>query len=47
MHAKIPRPALLDAYNGSHAANERFLQSCITYIQLAGDAFVSNVLKII
>ena len=25
---------------------ERSLQSCITYIQLAGDAFTSNALKI-
>ena len=43
---KIPRPALPDAYDGSCATGERFLQSCITYIQLAGDAFASDALKI-
>ena len=44
--AKIHRPALPDAYDGSRATGERFLQSCITYIQLAGDAFASDALKI-
>ena len=47
MPAKIPCPALPDAYDGSHTAGEHFLQSCITYIQLASDTFVSNALKII
>ncbi|KAG6871047.1 hypothetical protein C0993_003863, partial [Termitomyces sp. T159_Od127] len=45
-HTNIPRPALPDAYDGDRAAGERFLQSCITYIQLSGEAFTSDVLKI-
>ncbi|KAG6880948.1 hypothetical protein C0992_002226, partial [Termitomyces sp. T32_za158] len=46
VHANIPRPALPDAFNGDRALGERFLQSCITYIQLSGEAFPSDTLKI-
>ncbi|KAG5348210.1 hypothetical protein C0989_010816, partial [Termitomyces sp. Mn162] len=45
-HSKLPHPALSDVYNGDHKAGERFLQSCITYIQLSGEAFTSDALKI-
>ncbi|KAG6878240.1 hypothetical protein C0992_008402 [Termitomyces sp. T32_za158] len=45
-HANIPRPALPDAYNSNRASGERFLQSCVTYIQLCNDNFLSNELKI-
>ncbi|KAG5330765.1 hypothetical protein C0989_008654, partial [Termitomyces sp. Mn162] len=45
-HSKLPRPALPDIYNGDCKAGEHFLQSCITYIQLSGEAFTSDALKI-
>ncbi|KAG5330752.1 hypothetical protein C0989_008803, partial [Termitomyces sp. Mn162] len=45
-HSKLPRPALPDVYDGDHKAGERFLQSCITYIQLSGEAFTLDALKI-
>ncbi|KAG6896582.1 hypothetical protein C0993_008245 [Termitomyces sp. T159_Od127] len=38
--------ALSDTYNGDHTSGEHFLQSCLTYIHLSGDAFDSDVLKI-
>ena len=44
---KIPCPTLSDAYNRSCATSEHFLQSCITYIQLIGDTFASDTVKII
>ncbi|KAG6881557.1 hypothetical protein C0993_000974 [Termitomyces sp. T159_Od127] len=33
-------------YDGDRTSGERFLQSCLTYIHLSGDAFDSDVLKI-
>ncbi|KAG6871350.1 hypothetical protein C0992_011179 [Termitomyces sp. T32_za158] len=45
--ANIPRPALPDVYDGDRASGERFLQSCATYIQLCGNDFLSNELKIV
>ncbi|KAG6894004.1 hypothetical protein C0992_007873, partial [Termitomyces sp. T32_za158] len=42
----IPRPALPDAYDSDRTSGERFLQSCTTYIQLCGDDFLSDELKI-
>ncbi|KAH0578453.1 hypothetical protein H2248_003600, partial [Termitomyces sp. 'cryptogamus'] len=47
VHAKIPHHALSHGYNGSWVTREQFLQSCITYIQLADDAFASDMLKIV
>ncbi|KAG6859910.1 hypothetical protein C0993_003315, partial [Termitomyces sp. T159_Od127] len=44
--AQLPCPALPDTYDGDHTSGERFLQSCLTYIHLSGDAFDSDVLKI-
>ncbi|KAG6884051.1 hypothetical protein C0992_007109 [Termitomyces sp. T32_za158] len=44
--ANIPCPVLPDAYNGDRASGERFLQSCVTYIQLCGNNFLSDKLKI-
>lgn len=44
--SNIPRPATPDVYNGDRASGERFLQSCATYLQLCGDDFVSDELKI-
>ncbi|KNZ78596.1 hypothetical protein J132_11152 [Termitomyces sp. J132] len=44
--SKLPCPALPDIYNGDCKAGEHFLQSCITYIQLSGEAFTSDTLKI-
>ncbi|KAG6882174.1 hypothetical protein C0993_011695 [Termitomyces sp. T159_Od127] len=38
--------ALLDTYDGDRTSGERFLQSCLTYIHLSGDAFDSDALKI-
>ncbi|KAG6901052.1 hypothetical protein C0995_001390 [Termitomyces sp. Mi166 len=46
-HTKIPRPALPDTYDGDQAVDECFLQSCVTYIQLSGEAFASDALKIV
>ncbi|KAG5335690.1 hypothetical protein C0989_000723, partial [Termitomyces sp. Mn162] len=43
---KLPHPALPDVYDGDCKAGECFLQSCITYIQLSGEAFTSDTLKI-
>ncbi|KAG6883498.1 hypothetical protein C0993_005833, partial [Termitomyces sp. T159_Od127] len=43
---KLPHPALPDMYDGDHTSEERFLQSCLTYIHLSRDAFDSDVLKI-
>ncbi|KAG6892288.1 hypothetical protein C0995_004502 [Termitomyces sp. Mi166 len=45
-HTKIPCPALPDTYDGDRAGGERFLQSCVTYIQLSSEAFASDALKI-
>ncbi|KAG6880608.1 hypothetical protein C0995_005647 [Termitomyces sp. Mi166 len=45
-HTKIPHPALPDTYDGDQAEGERFLQSCVTYIQLSGEAFAFDALKI-
>ncbi|KAG5330284.1 hypothetical protein C0989_008967 [Termitomyces sp. Mn162] len=45
-HSKLPCPALLNVYDGDHKARECFLQSCITYIQLSGEAFTLDALKI-
>ncbi|KAG5348570.1 hypothetical protein C0989_009824, partial [Termitomyces sp. Mn162] len=45
-HSKLPCPAFPDVYDGDCKAGERFLQSCITYIQLSGEAFTSDALKI-
>ncbi|KAG6870787.1 hypothetical protein C0995_010664, partial [Termitomyces sp. Mi166 len=45
-HTKIPHPALPDTYDGDWAGGECFLQSCVTYIQLSGEAFASDALKI-
>ncbi|KAG6873300.1 hypothetical protein C0992_008858 [Termitomyces sp. T32_za158] len=45
--ANIPHPALPDTYNGDRASGECFLQSCATYIQLCGDDFLSDELKIV
>ncbi|KAG6899663.1 hypothetical protein C0993_008204 [Termitomyces sp. T159_Od127] len=44
--AQTPCLALLDMYDGDHTSGEHFLQSCLTYIHLSGDAFDSDVLKI-
>ncbi|KAG5349678.1 hypothetical protein C0989_002411, partial [Termitomyces sp. Mn162] len=44
--SKLPHPALPDVYNGDCKAGECFFQSCITYIQLSGEAFTSDALKI-
>ncbi|KAG5348530.1 hypothetical protein C0989_010123, partial [Termitomyces sp. Mn162] len=44
--SKLPCPALPDVYNGDCKAGEHFLQSCITYIQLSGEAFTLDALKI-
>ncbi|KAG6863290.1 hypothetical protein C0993_012187 [Termitomyces sp. T159_Od127] len=33
-------------YDGDRTSRERFLQSCLTYIHLSGDAFDFDVLKI-
>ncbi|KAG6881460.1 hypothetical protein C0993_001396, partial [Termitomyces sp. T159_Od127] len=44
--AQLPRPALLDTYDGDRTSGERFLQSCLTYIHLSGDAFDSDALRI-
>ncbi|KAG6859405.1 hypothetical protein C0993_003946, partial [Termitomyces sp. T159_Od127] len=46
LRAQLPCPALLDTYNGDRTSGERFLQSCLTYIHLSGDAFDSDALKI-
>ncbi|KAG6893175.1 hypothetical protein C0992_011036 [Termitomyces sp. T32_za158] len=46
-HTNIPRPALPNTYDGDRASGERFLQSCATYIQLCGDDFLSDELKIV
>ncbi|KAG5332046.1 hypothetical protein C0989_007366 [Termitomyces sp. Mn162] len=45
-HSKLPHPALPDVYDGDCKAGECFLQSCITYIQLSGEAFTLDALKI-
>ncbi|KAG5333588.1 hypothetical protein C0989_005284 [Termitomyces sp. Mn162] len=45
-HSKLPCPALPDIHDGDCKAGERFLQSCITYIQLSGEAFAFYALKI-
>ncbi|KAG5332712.1 hypothetical protein C0989_006579 [Termitomyces sp. Mn162] len=45
-HSKLPCPALSDVYDGDCKAGEHFLQSCITYIQLSGEAFTLDALKI-
>ncbi|KAG5339752.1 hypothetical protein C0989_003650 [Termitomyces sp. Mn162] len=44
--SKLPHPALPDVYDGDYKAREHFLQSCITYIQLSGEAFTLDALKI-
>ncbi|KAG6863123.1 hypothetical protein C0993_012777, partial [Termitomyces sp. T159_Od127] len=44
--AQLPCPALPDMYNGDHTSGEHFLQSCLTYIHLSGDAFDSDTLRI-
>ncbi|KNZ75082.1 hypothetical protein J132_04731 [Termitomyces sp. J132] len=44
-HSKLPHPALPDVYDGDYKAEEHFLQSCITYIQLSGEAFTLDTLK--
>ncbi|KAG6875710.1 hypothetical protein C0993_007862 [Termitomyces sp. T159_Od127] len=44
--AQLPRSALLDTYNGDRTSGEHFLQSCLTYIHLSGNAFDSDALKI-
>ncbi|KAG6882217.1 hypothetical protein C0993_011482, partial [Termitomyces sp. T159_Od127] len=44
--AQLPCLALPDMYNGEHTSGKRFLQSCLTYIHLSGDAFDSDTLKI-
>ncbi|KAG6877776.1 hypothetical protein C0993_003977 [Termitomyces sp. T159_Od127] len=44
--AQLPRLALPDTYNGDCTSGEHFLQSCLTYIHLSGDAFDSDMLKI-
>ncbi|KAG5348629.1 hypothetical protein C0989_009363 [Termitomyces sp. Mn162] len=44
--SKLPCPALPNVYDGDCKAGEHFLQSCITYIQLSGEAFTSDALKI-
>ena len=46
VHANIPRLALPDTFNGDCAMSKHFLQSCVTYIQLSGEAFPSDALKI-
>ncbi|KAG6874687.1 hypothetical protein C0993_012634 [Termitomyces sp. T159_Od127] len=43
---QLPCPALLDTYDGDHTSGEHFLQFCLTYIHLSGDAFDSDTLKI-
>ncbi|KAG6863779.1 hypothetical protein C0993_010386 [Termitomyces sp. T159_Od127] len=43
---QLPRLTLSDTYNGDCTSGERFLQSCLTYIHLSGDAFDFNTLKI-
>ncbi|KAG6875330.1 hypothetical protein C0992_004301, partial [Termitomyces sp. T32_za158] len=45
-HANIPCLVLPDAYNGDCASGECFFQSCVTYIQLCSNNFLSNELKI-
>ncbi|KNZ72715.1 hypothetical protein J132_02149 [Termitomyces sp. J132] len=45
-HLKLPCSALPNVYDGNCRAGECFLQSCITYIQLSGEAFASDALKI-
>ncbi|KAG5348958.1 hypothetical protein C0989_006904, partial [Termitomyces sp. Mn162] len=44
-HSKLPHPALPDVYDGDCKAGEHFLQSCITYIQLSGEAFILDAFK--
>ncbi|KAG6867905.1 hypothetical protein C0993_009653 [Termitomyces sp. T159_Od127] len=44
--AQIPCLALLATYEGNHTSRECFLQSCLTYIHLSGDAFNFDALKI-
>ncbi|KAG6892635.1 hypothetical protein C0993_003347, partial [Termitomyces sp. T159_Od127] len=43
---QLPCLALPDMYDGDRTSGERFLQSCLTYIHLSGDAFDSDMLKI-
>ena len=45
-HIHLPQP-LPDAYDSERATGEQFLQSCLTYIQLCGDDFVSDDLKVV
>ncbi|KAG5349319.1 hypothetical protein C0989_004662, partial [Termitomyces sp. Mn162] len=45
-HSKLPCPALPDIYDRDCKAGEHFLQSCITYIQLSGEVFTLDALKI-
>ncbi|KAG6894381.1 hypothetical protein C0992_006341 [Termitomyces sp. T32_za158] len=45
-HANIPCSVFPNAYNGNCASGERFLQFCVTYIQLCGNNFLSDKLKI-
>ncbi|KAG6862731.1 hypothetical protein C0993_001786, partial [Termitomyces sp. T159_Od127] len=44
--AQLPCLALPDTYDGDCTSKEHFLQSCLTYIHLSGDAFDSDALKI-
>ncbi|KAG6862862.1 hypothetical protein C0993_001202, partial [Termitomyces sp. T159_Od127] len=44
--AQLPRLALPDTYDGDRTSGERFLQSCLTYLHLSGDAFDSDALRI-
>ncbi|KAG6863787.1 hypothetical protein C0993_010368, partial [Termitomyces sp. T159_Od127] len=46
LQMQLPCPALLDMYDGNRTSGERFLQFCLTYIHLSGDAFDSDTLKI-
>ncbi|KAG5349915.1 hypothetical protein C0989_001289, partial [Termitomyces sp. Mn162] len=45
-HFKLPCFALPDIFDRGCRVGEHFLQSCITYIQLSGEAFPSDALKI-
>ncbi|KAG5349383.1 hypothetical protein C0989_004234 [Termitomyces sp. Mn162] len=45
-HSKPPCLVPTDVFDGDHRAEEYLLQSCITYIQLSGETFPSDALKI-
>ncbi|KAG5334849.1 hypothetical protein C0989_002789 [Termitomyces sp. Mn162] len=44
--SKLPHTAFPDIFDEGCKVGEHFLQSCITFIQLSGEAFASDTLKI-